>query len=400
MRFRTVPFEMKLKGLAIALVILVRVAHSIPSPGQRSHGQALLRGGNVKNLSLRPIHEFTHNTSVIKLPNWSGDSKVGHGIIRLMHITDSHLCVEDEHPPFSSRMCNAFKETKNEDTGLSTTPAIEFRTAVRFACNAKADAILLGGDLLSFPSEKNLNWVLDALAEDCPTGRFLFVNGNHDWLLEGRAAQEAAGRNYYWQRDIYSQKLLAPLFRLNKGEKVLNCRSGAEDDHINFLQGSVILGDSVRLLWLDNSNFQISPEQLAFFESELRQTPLLPVVLLVHIPFYAGMREDPRGPTDSCGHPQWGAIDPNQQCEDRPRWALSNEPSTEAFLGALERHAAPNGLLVAVLAGHSHRSLVCQRAAHSNDSNCSEAGMAIGTALEYTTGANAMGASRLIQIEY
>ena len=57
----------------------------------------------------------------------------------------------------------------------------------------------------------------------------------------------------------------------------------------------------------------------------------------------------------------WGTLDPNNGVEARPRWPPANKPSTMAFIQALEQHAAPAGVLVAVLAGHTHENLVCQR---------------------------------------
>ena len=101
-------------------------------------------------------------------------------------------------------MCNAFKATTHELTGAPTTPLIELKAALKYACHdASVDAILFGGDLISFPSPKGLRWALDALAQECQftAANVLFTNGNHDWLLEGRAAADAAGRPYDWQRE-------------------------------------------------------------------------------------------------------------------------------------------------------------------------------------------------------
>merc|ERR1711879_1028595 len=83
--------------------------------------------------------------------------------------------------------------------------------------------------------------------------------------------------------------------------------------------------------------------------------------------------------------------------EGRPPWPRANQRSTVEFLEVLSKSAAPAGTLIAVLTGHTHQDLVCER--HGPLGNCSQIGWSTGAALEYTTGANAFGAYRLVEID-
>merc|ERR1739848_962040 len=136
-------------------------------------------------------------------------------------------------------------------------------------------------------------------------------------MLEGQALQDAHGRPYDWQRNITSKRVLAPLLGL-QGRIILSniAALGKAAEHAEFLHGSIDIRGAIRVIWLDNSNYQVLPQQLDFFEGELTREPRRPVVLLVHVPFFAG-GDDPRGPTDTCGHPEWGSgRDRNADVED------------------------------------------------------------------------------------
>merc|ERR1712048_1465371 len=98
-------------------------------------------------------------------------------------------------------------------------------------------------------------------------GPAVFTNGNHDWMLEGKALQDAHGRPYDRQRNITSKGVLKPLFGL-RGRVVPSSIAtlGRSAKDAEFLHGSIDIRGAVRVIWLDNSNYQVLPEQLAFFE--------------------------------------------------------------------------------------------------------------------------------------
>eukprot|EP00928_Gymnodinium_smaydae_P032395 TRINITY_DN23479_c0_g1_i1.p1 TRINITY_DN23479_c0_g1~~TRINITY_DN23479_c0_g1_i1.p1 ORF type:complete len:472 (+),score=78.55 TRINITY_DN23479_c0_g1_i1:117-1418(+) len=352
-------------------------------------------------VTFRTTHAFEYNASSIRVAVHCRDdgrrvSPPARTRVRLLHVADTHLCISNERAPYSSRMCSAFSSTRHEQSGVKTTPKQEFDEALSWACGeGTVDVVLIGGDLLNFPSVVGVQWTLELIRSKCGNRvPIVYTNGNHDWLLEGQAVVEASGRPYDWQREVYSNDALLPLLKMHCSTYA--CNKSGDESPFNWLQGSLDVNNAVRVVWIDNSNFQVSAGQLAYFQDELTREPVLPTVLLVHIPFHVG-KADPRRPEDSCGHPQWGTAAGRTlaSVERRPPWPQGNSPATLEFLKALNEFAAPNGPLVAVLSGHSHESLVCQR----HGGNCSKAGWSGGSALEYTVGANAFGARSLVEIE-
>jgi hypothetical protein len=103
----------------------------------------------------------------------------------------------------------------------------------------------------------------------------------------------------------------------------------------------------VRFLAIDNSGYQILPEQLKFFRSHVNSGQ--PLVLLVHIPLYAPGRNTGFG----CGHPEWGAkTDRNHEVERRLKWPESGH--TQVTLD-FHREVFAATSLMGIFAGHTHR---------------------------------------------
>jgi hypothetical protein len=130
----------------------------------------------------------------------------------------------------------------------------------------------------------------------------------------------------------------------------------------------------VKVVLIDNSTYEIQPEQLAFFRQQVASG--LPMVLCVHIPLYAPGRPVGFG----CGHPGWGAAaDRNFAIERRPRWRV--EGHTQVTLDFhREVFAAPN--LLGVFAGHTHQASVDVQ----------------GGIPQVVTGANATGAHLVVEV--
>jgi hypothetical protein len=152
------------------------------------------------------------------------------------------------------------------------------------------------------------------------------VAGNHDWHYEGMpgALDEL--------RSTWIQKRLLPLYQ---GRNPLMT--------VREIQG-------IRLIVLDNSTYEIQPEQLEFFRVQAATGQ--PLALFVHIPLYA----PGRGVGFGCGHPDWGAeTDRNYELERRPRWPVAGHTAvTRTFHH--EVFATPN--LLGIFAGHIHRPSV------------------------------------------
>ncbi len=244
---------------------------------------------------------------------------------RILVVADTHLFTDDErgkpYREFSGRMAAAYNQTKHFETGEVTNPEACFVRMLERAQEQKVDLVALVGDIFSFPSEAAIDWVGEKLAAS--KLRYAYVAGNHDWHYEGMPGSLED------LRATWIDKRLKPLYQGNHP-----------------LMSAYDVGE-VRLLTIDNSHYQILPEQLEFFRLQVQTGK--PLVLTVHIPLYAAGRQIGFG----CGNPNWGAkTDRNYQLERRPRW-----PATGHTQVTMDFHrevfSAPN--LLGVFAGHTHR---------------------------------------------
>lgn len=246
--------------------------------------------------------------------------------LRIVSIADTHLFRDDHRgvpfQEYSHRMAKAYNRTQHFRSGLSTHPEEGFEHALAAAVESRADCVALVGDIFSFPSEAAIEWAQERLNR-CGLP-FFYVAGNHDWHYEGMPGSLDA------LRERWIGERLRPLYQ---GQHPL---MATYDIH------------GVRCVVLDNSQYEISPAQLAFYRKQRRTG--LPLLLFVHIPLYVPGR--PLG--FGCGHPDWNAVnDRNFELERRPRWpAAGHTPTTRAF--HRDVFATPN--LLGVIAGHTHKA--------------------------------------------
>ena len=249
----------------------------------------------------------------------------GSAVFKVLVVADTHLYVDDARgAPFraySGRMARAYNQTRHFQSGEPTDPERSFVATLEVARKSGVDLVALVGDIFSFPAEAAVEWAQARLAEaGLP---YLYVAGNHDWHYEGMPGTMKE------LRATWIRERLLPLYQ---GQDPLMA--------VRKVQG-------VRFLAIDNSTYEILPDQLEFFRAEAKTGQ--PLVLLVHIPLYAPGRPVGFG----CGHPDWGAnTDRNHEVERRPRWPESGHtPVTMAF--HREVFSTPN--LVGIFAGHIHR---------------------------------------------
>lgn len=242
----------------------------------------------------------------------------------ILMLADTHLFRDDERgaafKPYSGRMAKAYNETRHFQTREITNPEACFEQTLAMAVKEKVSLLALVGDIFSFPSEAAIEWAAERLEN---TGLpWMYVAGNHDWHYEGMPGPIAT------LRDTWIQQRLLRMYQ----------------NHNPLMYSREIAG--VRFVALDNSDYQITAAQLAFFEKEIALGK--PTVLLVHIPLYAPGRPVGFG----CGHPDWGAAtDKNYALERRERWPESGpSPSTRKFYDIVR--SASN--LLGILAGHIH----------------------------------------------
>jgi predicted phosphodiesterase len=250
--------------------------------------------------------------------------------LKVLVAGDTHLFMDDARgEPFrscSGRMAKAYNQTRHFRSGAPTNPQESFEKTLAIAREERVDLLALVGDIFSFPSEAAVEWAHAQLtAAGVP---YLYVAGNHDWHYEGVEGSGAA------LRAEWTAKRLKPLYQ---GRPPLM---------------SAVDVKGVRFVAIDDSTYEILPEQLAFFREQVASG--LPLVLLMHIPLYAPGRDVGFG----CGHPAWGAkSDRNWEIERRLKWPEAGHTTvTTAF--HREVFAAQN--LLGVFAGHTHQpSLDC-----------------------------------------
>jgi predicted phosphodiesterase len=245
--------------------------------------------------------------------------------LKVLVVADTHLFTDDERgEPFrqySKRMASAYNQTRHFQTGKPTNPQESFAQVLQHARESRVDLIALTGDIFSFPSEAAIEWIRGRLADAALP--YIYVAGNHDWHYEG---MEGSLENL---RATWIEKRLRPLYQGNHPLMAAYDVNG------------------IRFLAIDNSIYEILPEQLEFFRTHANSGQ--PLVLLVHIPLYAPGRNAGFG----CGHPDWGAeTDRNHEVERRPQWPRSGHSRVTLDFHR-EVFAATN--LLAIFAGHIHR---------------------------------------------
>ena len=244
--------------------------------------------------------------------------------VRLMVISDTHLWMSDEreepYREYSARMAGAYHSVKHFQTGAPTTPEESFVATVRLAQERQADAIALLGDIVSYPSERGVEWVGEVL--DTVNIPYYYTCGNHDWHYEGMEGSRSA------LRSKWREERLSALF----GEH-------------NPAAYAVEVG-GVNLIFVDDSTYDIELEQLEIVSREIESGK--PFIMMHHIPFYAPSRSISYG----IGHPEWGAAtDKNYKIERREQWPAEGHTEVDyAFYDKVT--TAPN--LLATIAGHIH----------------------------------------------
>jgi hypothetical protein len=250
--------------------------------------------------------------------------------LKIMHITDTHLWMDDARgvpfQKYSGRMAKAYNVTKHFKTGEETNPKKAFEETLNLAKEKQVDLLTLVGDIFSFPSEAAIEWALEKV-ESCGIP-YLYTSGNHDWHYEGMEG------SMFDLRQTWIENRLKPFY---KGRNPLQ-------------YNQVVKG--LNVVVLDNSTYEITSDQLAFFRNQVKAGQ--PLVLMVHIPLYAPGRSTGYG----CGSPHWNAAsDKNWELEKRPRWPEKGHTKvTIDFHKAV--FEAPN--LLGVFAGHVHRQTLDQ----------------------------------------
>ena len=285
-------------------------------------------------------------------PNINIYSSAVSDTVRLMVFADTHLWMSDEreepYREYSARMAGAYHSVKHFQTGAPTTPEESFLATIRLAQQRGVDAIAMLGDIVSYPSERGVEWigeVLDTVAIPC-----YYTSGNHDWHYEGMEGSSESLREKW------------------RGERLMSLFGDNDPD------AYTVEVKGVRLLLVDDSNYKITPEQRDAVAAEVKSGK--PFILMHHIPLYAPSRSVSFG----IGHPDWSAAtDKNYKIERREQWPAEGHTEVDYEFYDLAT-SAPN--LLASIAGHVHSYGV--DIIHGRP--------------HYTVGANAQGAYYIVNI--
>ena len=271
---------------------------------------------------LRIKHSWTDETATIYVEGLTET-------VRMLHITDSHIgMVDDRETP---ECVAALQGRRTNSDGTLAAMMTE-------ANGLDLDLVAWTGDTTQIPSYASVDFLVDQIQEvSVPV---LYAPGNND----PEFPSECGGRD----------EGMARLEPLHHGHASYNKQ---------------VIG-GIQFLMLDDSEFQINDEQLAFVKQDLANG--LPTVVLMHIPLSIATLRD-------ATMDKWEGIVPIKYLLlNDPEDNGITEPSTAEFMRTLV--ASDN--LVAVFCGHLH---------------INHAGAISPRAVQYVTGRGLDGVKRLVE---
>lgn len=173
--------------------------------------------------------------------------------LTLLHITDSHMAAADQRDPDALEHAAHFQALFEERTPNNVPAQQLFQEALTHSNKINADATLLTGDIIHFPSHAALELIAQGVQS--LQNPYLYTLGNHDWHFP----------HLDWNDD--TRQAHYPRF-----------------NHLtnNTPTGQVLDLPGLRLITLDNSNYHITPEQLSLLRQQLSTDT--PCLLFIHIP--------------------------------------------------------------------------------------------------------------------
>ncbi|HKB89535.1 MAG TPA: metallophosphoesterase [Opitutaceae bacterium] len=233
----------------------------------------------------------------------------------MAQVTDAHLCECDDRDPHQREYLRGLNHK------LGGKARYYFDLVFAELSGMNLDFIALTGDQMNSPTQAN--W--DALTEKLRTLSVPYglTFGNHDWDWPegGTYERRPTYRSDWWQK-----------------------HSSVLDKTPSFEVFSV---SGVNLVFLDNSDYQVSDEQLAKLKAI--ETANVPSLLFFHIPVSVPSLRPATivkwGFPILCGETEWKA-------EDKDRWSLM--PYDYESTGRFYRHISQTRAFEAVFSGHLH----------------------------------------------
>lgn len=227
----------------------------------------------------------------------------------LLFLTDTHMVVNSSEDS-EQIAANAAERAPQfvDDKGVSS--KLQFPAWMEYAEVQQMDAVLLGGDIIDFPSKGSLEHLQKNLNKlSMP---YLYTLGNHDWTFPWEYMTEKGKEEYL--------PLLEPMMQGNTAISRLD------------------IGE-LTIVSVDNSANQVNVEALQIYEEILAEGR--PTIVMVHVPFMTqsvlGKAKEVWPSPVVIGGGNYGGIYPND--------------ASEAFVELTTEEDSP---VVAVLAGHVH----------------------------------------------
>lgn len=169
--------------------------------------------------------------------------------LTLFHMTDLHITRADERDNDYVNWLGIDRKRCFPDS------EVIFEEIKQHIRDNPPDYTVLTGDIIDFPSERNLDTLTEFLNNDC--GNYLYTLGNHDWCYPNESPSEET-RNKYYPR----------LFAVTNGTPDFQ----------------VIDAGGVLLIGIDNTRNQITEAQLNKLKKEFNKN--IPCILFFHVPVY------------------------------------------------------------------------------------------------------------------
>ncbi|WP_164821756.1 metallophosphoesterase family protein [Paenibacillus koleovorans] len=233
--------------------------------------------------------------------------------LTLVHITDSHLRDLDQ------RDSAIFTDDESQYFHPSSYRRSNLRAAIDMSNSLPADAIIFTGDMMNYPSAANLDEF--RLQVERIQSPYLYTLGNHDWHFPSLPWNDQVRAQYYSRFNEFT------------------------NDNPAFQAFDL---DGIRLLMVDNSNYQVSQEQLSFLKQQADTAKSC--FLFMHIPLCLPKlkirtTEKWREPI-LIGAEGWTE-------ETRKKWMIrADDPSTTEFYNWILQDSKSN--IKAIFSGHVH----------------------------------------------
>lgn len=235
----------------------------------------------------------------------------------ILHIADSHVSLEGDETeePYVTwskymREINLPGTHKHFKTSAIVSPMDCLEMTLEIAKERKPDLLVLGGDIVNYPSELLVKTVFKMLTD---TGiPWIYTAGNHDWYYPDEPGDKEE------LRQKWIEKRLLPLYQ-------------GTDPMFNSL-----IWKNVNIVTVDNSTNTILDRQLDFYKQQMAKP--YPIVLFVHIPLRMP------GMTMMRRRPESGDTPPVRQ----------EDPNSVKFLDLVMQ--TPQ--LAGIFAGHTHENRV------------------------------------------